>query len=174
MWNGVSRSEVAQGVRPVCIWCVSFQGNMREGIDLDLLQAADIESHNKNSSSSSQTLPQLKALICAYPMTNPDDHPAQPKAAWAEKAAKMFPGDWEYIRDYPVKGKVCTGYAFPIGRYVKQVGSAFALSDLCDRFDTCRDPRLLFAKSASHKEWSSIWSLHADVAFAIRPPQPRP
>lgn len=85
-------------------------------------------------------------------MTNPDDHPAQPIATWAEKASKLFPGDWELIKGYPVKGKVCTGYAFPIGRYVKQVVSAFALPDYCDRYDTCRDARLLFAKSASHEQ----------------------
>jgi hypothetical protein len=136
-----------------CLYLVRIysNGNMREGIDLSLIQAADIESHNNNHSPSSPALPQLRAIICAYPLTNPDSHPAEPKAVWAEKTSKMVPGDWELIKDYPEKGKVCTGYAFPIGRYVKQVGSAFALPDHCDRFDTCRDPRLLFAKSASHE-----------------------
>jgi hypothetical protein len=80
---------------------------------LSLWQAGDIEKYN---SENAEALPQVKAILCAYPLTDPDNHFAQPKQAWAEKTPKMFPDDWELIKDFPTKGKVCTGYNFPVGR----------------------------------------------------------
>ncbi|KAJ9116268.1 hypothetical protein QFC24_006785 [Naganishia onofrii] len=93
-----------------------------------LCLAGDIEKYN---SENAEALPQVKAILCAYPLTDPDNHFAQPKQAWAEKTSKMFPDDWELIKDFPTKGKVCTGYNFPVGRW-----------------DTCKDPRFLFARTA--------------------------
>ena len=58
-------------------------------------------------------------MICAYPLTDPDNHFSQPKAMWAERTPKMFADDWDLIKDFPSKGKVCAGYPFPVGRYVK-------------------------------------------------------
>ncbi|KAJ9115397.1 hypothetical protein QFC22_005152 [Naganishia vaughanmartiniae] len=95
-----------------------------------LCLAADIEKYNNNSENT-EKLPQVKAILCAYPLTDPNNHFAEPKAVWAEKTSKMFPEDWELIKDFPTTGKVCTSYNFPIGRW-----------------DTCKDPRFLFARTA--------------------------
>ncbi|KAJ9105837.1 hypothetical protein QFC19_003407 [Naganishia cerealis] len=93
-----------------------------------LCLAADIEKFNSENTSA---LPQVKAILCAYPLTDPNNHFAQPKEVWAEKAPEMFPDDWDLMKDFPTTGKVCTGYNFPVGRW-----------------DTCKDPRFLFARSA--------------------------
>jgi hypothetical protein len=70
-------------------------------------------------------------MICAYPLTDPNIHFAQPKEVWAEKVPKMFASDWELVKDFPVTGKVCTGYPFPVGRYVGMVSRYFLrLTDL--------------------------------------------
>jgi acetyl esterase/lipase len=111
------------------------------------MQAADIEKYN---SESEKPLPQVKAILCAYPLTDPNSQFAQPKSAWAEKVPKMFPDDWELVKDYGTATKVCTGYDYPVGRYVsRDVESVDAAQPSTFRWDTCRDPRFRFYKTVS-------------------------